>query len=195
MKTDHTTAHQLRTTPMRKTRGISLVIVMIFLVILSVLGVSAVQTSTFSSRIARNESDRNLALQAAEAALRDAEQDTKSLKFDNSLCVAGAAGCRASPINRGNGFDNLCTLGLCDPTQFATPVWEDTTKWTATGGSVAYGTNTGASALPVVARQPRYLIEYFSFFETTVYRITVIGYGASSSSQVMIQSTVKALAI
>ena len=195
MKTHKPIFRQLGSGALRKTRGISLAIVMIFLVILSVLGISAVQTSTFSSRIARNESDRNLALQAAEAGLRDAEQDTKSLKFDNTPCVAGSARCRASPINRGNGFDNLCTLGLCDPALFANPVWEDKTKWTATGGSVAYGTNTGATDLPVVSQQPRYLIEYFSFFETTVYRITVIGYGASPSSQVMIQSTVKALAI
>jgi type IV pilus assembly protein PilX len=49
-------------------RGISLVIVMIFLVILSVLGITAMQGSTLSSRIARNEADRNLAFQAA---LRD----------------------------------------------------------------------------------------------------------------------------
>lgn len=53
-------------------RGISLVIVLIFLVILSMLAVVAIQNSTFSARIAGNEADRTLAFQAAEAALRDA---------------------------------------------------------------------------------------------------------------------------
>lgn len=177
-----------------KQHGISLVIVMIFLVILSVLGVSAMQSSTFSSRIARNESDRNLAFQAAEAAMHDAEQDVKNLKFDNTACVAGAAGCRADLIYKGNGFDNLCTSGLCDPQQFSTPVWEDKTKWTTSGASVSYGTYTGSAGLPIVAQQPRYLIEFFGFDNSTVYRITTVGFGASTSSQVMLQSAIKALA-
>lgn len=175
-------------------RGISLVIVMIFLVILSMLGVSAMQSSTFSSRIARNESDRNLAFQAAEAALRDAELDIKNVRFDNSLCLSGATGCRADLLNRGNGFDSSCTLGLCDPTQISTTVWEDATKWTGSA-SVAYGTYTGSSPLPVVAQQPRYLLEYFPLGDSTVYRVTAVGYGANTSTQVMLQSAVKALPI
>ena len=176
-------------------RGISLVIVMIFLVILSALGVTAMQSSTFSSRIARNESDRNLAFQAAEAALRDAELDIKNLRVDNSLCTTSTAGCRTELISRGDGFDGSCTLGRCDPSQIATPVWEDTTKWATTGASVAYGTYTGAAALPVVAQQPRYLLEYFPLGESTVYRVTAVGFGANTSTQIMLQSAVKALPI
>ena len=172
--------------------GISLVIVMIFLVILSVLGVTAMQSSSLGSRIARNESDRTLAFQAAEAALRDGELDVKNLKADNTACVAAAAGCRVENISRGNGFDTSCTLGLCDSRAFTTPVWEDTTRWATTGASVAYGTYTAAAAIPVVGQQPRYILEYFPLGDSVVYRITAVGFGANTSTQVMLQSAVKA---
>ena len=168
---------------------------MIFLVILSVLGISAMQGSTLSSRIARNESDRNLAFQAAEAALHDAELDIKNLRIDNSLCLPTVTGCRAERINRGDNFVATCTLGLCDPTQISTPVWEDTTKWASGGGSVTYGTYTGAATLPIVVQQPRYLLEYFQLGDATVYRITAVGYGANSTTQIMLQSAVKALPV
>jgi type IV pilus assembly protein PilX len=185
-------------TPMYKTdssspqRGISLIIVMIFLVILSVLGVSAMQTSTLGSRVARNEADRTLAFQAAEAALRDGELDIKNLKADNSACVAASPGCRVLNLNRGDGFSSACTLGLCDSRTFTTPVWEDTAKWTTTGDSVAYGAYTAAAPLPVVGQQPRYILEYFPLGDSVIYRITAVGFGANTSTQVMLQSTVKA---
>lgn len=174
-------------------RGISLVIVMIFLVILSVLGVSAMQGSSLSSRVARNASDRSLAFQAAEAALKDAERDVKYLRFDNSTCAPTITGCRAEKLRGGNGFDASCPTGLCDPTQISTPVWEDSTKWASSGASVAYGTYTGSASLPVVGQQPRYLVEYLPLGDTTVYRITAVGFGANTSSQVMLQTAVKVL--
>lgn len=173
-------------------RGISLVIVMIFLVILSVLGVSAMQSSTLGSRVARNEADRTLAFQSAEAALRDGELDIKNLKANNTACVAASPGCRVENISRGDGFDTSCTLGLCDSRAFTTPVWETTSRWTTTGASVAYGTYTAAAALPVVGQQPRYILEYFPLGDSVIYRITAVGFGANTSTQVMLQSTVKA---
>ena len=172
--------------------GVSLVIVMIFLVILSMLSISAMQTSTLSSRVARNEADRTLAFQAAEAALRDGELDIKNLKADNTACVAATTGCRTENINRGDGFTTTCPLGLCDSRTFTSPVWEDNTKWATTGSSVAYGAYTGAAALPVVSQQPRYLLEYFPMGDSVVYRITAVGFGANTSTQVMLQSAVKA---
>lgn len=180
----------------RAQRGISLVIVMIFLVILSMLGISAMQSSTFSSRIARNESDRNLAFQAAEAALRDAELDIKNLRADGTACTPLIVGCRAEGIHRGDSFDGACTDGRCDPADIVTgPVWENTANWSGTGASIVYGTYTGAPGLPVVVQQPRYLLEYFPLGDSTVYRVTAIGFGANASTQIMLQSAVKALPI
>ena len=190
-----------------KQQGISLVIVMIFLVILSVLGVSAIQTSTLSSKVARNQLDRTLAFQAAEAALRDAELDLNNKKFDKvTKCTAGASDCRATLITSGgsnfgndtsaNPAANRCNLGLCstdDPIAGALPFWEERNRWTNANDSVVYGTNTGATGLPVVAQQPRYMIEYFKQGDESVYRITSLGFGASASTTIMLQTAYKAL--
>lgn len=178
-----------------KERGVSLVLIMIFLVVLSGLGITAMQTSTFSARIASNESDRNLAFQAAEAALRDAENDIGYRRFDATPCSPAIAGCRAEAFEGLLNFDTACTAGLCDTVgaAAATAFWETATIWGAAGVSVAYGTHTGAAALPVVVRQPRYLIEGFQvgLDGSTVYRVTAVGFGANESSQIMLQTAVK----
>lgn len=174
-------------------RGVSLVLVMIFLVILSMLGISAMQSSTLSSRIARNETDRNVAFQAAESALRDAENDIAYRRFDRTACTPSTMGCRTFEglLN----FDVACTDGLCDTVgaALATNIWETAAIWATTGSSVAYGTHTGAAGLPLVFRQPRYIIEGFQtgLDGSTVYRVTAVGFGASESTQIMLQTSVK----
>ncbi|MEJ8821833.1 PilX N-terminal domain-containing pilus assembly protein [Variovorax humicola] len=170
---------------LQRQRGISLFIVMMFLVILSILGITAMQSSNLSARVAGNEADRTLAFQAAEAALRDAEKDIKG------LCTSG---CRSTPISpeTADQFDTTCALGLCLPNA-TTPVWEQKDNWTVAGRAADYGAFTGSAALPVVARQPKYLIEYFKLGESFVYRVSATGYGATLSTQVLLQTSVKAL--
>jgi type IV pilus assembly protein PilX len=177
--------------------GISLVIVLIFLAILSILGVTGMQNATFASRIAGNEADRTLAFQAAEAALRDAENDIKSLTFEGDNC---STNCRADPIYRGNGFGYDCSLGRCIKTVGGAPVWESSAVWDdynnddASAKSVMYGRYTQTTVrptLPVVSRQPRYILEYFNQGDYAVYRITAIGFGASNSTRAMLQAAVK----
>lgn len=179
--------------PKKMQRGVSLVIVLIFLAILSGLAITAIQSSTFSSRIAGNESDRTLAFQAAEAALRDAEYDIYNVIADGTTpCSTATPVCRADPIYRGNGFDTTCPLGRCIPNA-STPVWEVSANWDATSTkSVGYGTYTGATALPVVSRQPRYMLEYFSINGYAVYRVTAIGFGANDTTRAYLQTSVKA---
>ena len=187
--------HQHHTNKSNHQRGISLVIVMIFLVILSVLGISAMQSSTLSSRIARNEADRNLAFQAAEAALRDGELDVRNQRFDRSKCDPSIAGCRAKQIDGKTRFDSACTEGRCAFIDGAAPVWETAAKWGASGASVGYGTYTGAANIALVSRQPRYLLEALQQDDLAgklpIYRITAVGFGASGSTQVMLQSVVR----
>jgi type IV pilus assembly protein PilX len=194
-----------RMTALRPTQaGISLVIVMIFLVILSGLAISAMQGSTFSARVAGNESDRTLAFQAAEAALKDAENDLNSFLSTGTACPSGSSTCRAVPIYRGDDFDASCSNGRCasDPLlPPPSPFWETASNWSnaspasnsaISNGSVVYGFYTGATALPVVSQQPRYLIEYFKQGDFSVYRVTAVGYGASATTQAILQTAVKA---
>jgi type IV pilus assembly protein PilX len=182
---DYPQAHSLQ-------KGISLPIVLIFLVVLSILGVSIIQGSTFGSRIARNESDRLLSFQAAEAALRDAETDIRFQRANGTPCPVGGVACRTDAIN-GSDFNAACTNGLCEFSTTSTNVWEASSIWATSGASVLYGRYTGAANLPIVARQPRYLIEYFTLNESAVMRVTAVGYGASENTKTMLQTSVKVL--
>jgi type IV pilus assembly protein PilX len=186
-------------------KGVSLIIVLMFLVILSGLAVTAIQGSSFASRIAANEADRTLAFQAAEAALRDAEYDIRGLRADGvTLCAdpspathTSKVNCRVQRIYFGDGFNTTCPLGRCvraspPPVTPPDPVWEIAANWSATSvTSVIYGENTGALDLPVVSRQPRYMIEYFKQGDVPVYRITAVGFGANESTQAVLQSAIK----
>lgn len=54
--------------------GTALVVALVFLLLMTLIGVTAMQTTTLQERMAGNERDRNLAFQAAEAALRAGEE-------------------------------------------------------------------------------------------------------------------------
>lgn len=174
--------------------GAALVTGLIFLVILTLLGVTAMQTSTMEERMSGNARDRNIAFQAAEAALRDAERDIRCQKIDGSVqdtkrnigCISGMT-----------GSDSSCTNGLCcvinapglacvEP---STPVYLGFSLSVAP--SVAYGTYSAAPAIPEVDKQPRYLIEPFQKKQVNYYRITARGYGANANTQVTLQEIYK----
>jgi type IV pilus assembly protein PilX len=61
-------------------RGVVLFISLILLLVLTMTGVSAVQTTSLEQQTARNARDRMLAFQAAESALRDAERVIDALE-------------------------------------------------------------------------------------------------------------------
>ena len=74
--------------------GVSLVVVLLLLVIVSMLGVASMQIATMGERGARNDRDQQLAWQSAEAALVDAEID---LAGPNSAAVSRTAAVAANP--------------------------------------------------------------------------------------------------
>jgi len=53
--------------------GVALVVALVFLLVLTILGVTAMQSATLQERMAGNLRDRNVGFQAAEAALRVGE--------------------------------------------------------------------------------------------------------------------------
>ncbi|HVY81427.1 MAG TPA: PilX N-terminal domain-containing pilus assembly protein [Steroidobacteraceae bacterium] len=61
----------------RGERGASLIVALIFLVIMAMLGVTVASVTGLEQRMASNTRDRDLALQAAEAALHDAQERLK----------------------------------------------------------------------------------------------------------------------
>lgn len=185
--------HRLPAVP---ARGFTLLAILVMIVVLGFLALAAVGTSIVQERMAGNARDRNVALQAAEAGLRDAELD-----IETNLSVS-------------SGFSDACPTGLCLPPSMTASGAQSAPMWTAidwAANARAYGSITTAAALKgsnneVLATQPRYFVEMLPSLPpaagssvcmgcTTVaaeraraYRITVRATGVRDSTVVMLQS-------
>lgn len=176
--------------------GSSLVVVLVLIVCVAFIGIAAMGSSSLQERMSGNSRDRNLALEVAEAALRDAEKDVK-----DNLSMASA-------------FNETCDNGLCLPPSTAAsapssvPIWK-TINWDTK--SRTYGSATGASAIvgpgnTALAKQPQYIVELLPELPGYLggssiclncaapsggqaFRITVRAFGARDTTMVMLQST------
>ncbi|MEW5892533.1 MAG: PilX N-terminal domain-containing pilus assembly protein [Pseudomonadota bacterium] len=158
-------------------QGAALIMTLIFLVLLTMIGVTSVRVSTLEERMAGNTSDRYRAFQAAEAALRDCE----SVLQQASLPA----------FNNTNGYYQPAAVG-------ATPRWKSI-NWSSSTASREYsGTFSG------VGSKPRCIIEEMPAMqmatsggslkagtpqpELGVYRITARGTGVTGDTVVMLQT-------
>lgn len=183
--------------------GAALVVGLIFLVILTLLGLTAMQTGILEERMAGNSRDRNIAFQAAEAALRDGEHDVLGVQPNGSVITT------TRPTGRIQGMQaatSACSTGLCcNPSasgltcvEPATPVYTQLKPNVSPG--VVYGTYTGAtqivytvgSNVQALPAQPQYLIEPFMGGTGDKYfRISARGYGVNTSTTVTLQEIYK----
>jgi type IV pilus assembly protein PilX len=166
--------------------GFSLITILMMMVVLVSLALAGMNSSLVQERMAGNARDRNIALQAAEAALRDAEADIEA-----NLTVASA-------------FVTACTGGLCLPPSMTSnsptsqPLWQ----------SIDWGASAGKSrtyALPGVSAPPRYIVELLPVLPPVsgqsaslgnsnedaaqAFRISVRATGLRASTVVILQST------
>lgn len=91
--------------------GVSLIIVLMFLVAITGISLWAARYSMMSEGMARNEMDREAARQAAESALRDAERDIMNITattLPNASCTRART---RPPI--ATDFSANCAQGLC----------------------------------------------------------------------------------
>jgi type IV pilus assembly protein PilX len=168
--------------------GFAMTTALIFLFALLWLGIASMKNNSMQERMVGNSKDENIAFQAAEAALRDAELDV-SLNLLANL-----------------PFSAACLNGLCLPASLqgnTTPVWESI-SWSDSSVTRSYGQYTNATALPGVAIQPVYIVERLSSVDASAgesigmgirptsvgqaYRITVLATGARAETKVMLQS-------
>jgi type IV pilus assembly protein PilX len=165
-------------------RGVALFISLVLLLVLTIIGVSAVQTTSLEERMARNSHDSVLAFQSAEAALREAENFLQT------------------NVNTTATFTPAGNNGL-----WRAPDYGQTERWQQAG--IWSGANSVVAATPVqnVAEPPRYIIEWVASVQRTenpallgssyatlfdrieVFRITARGVGGSRNARVVLQST------
>jgi len=180
------------TTRFSSQHGSALITALSILLVLTVLGVSAMSTSALQERMAGTARDAEVAFEAAEAALRAAEtylqNSYDASDFDNTGGTGGRYAMYASS---------------------APDRWKDETNWTTSGKHAVYSTYSGN----VGSNYPLFIIERvnatldsaasesnameastYSNRETEitgnvgVFQITARGYGLSSNSRVMLQS-------
>jgi type IV pilus assembly protein PilX len=176
----------------RRQRGISLVVILMFLVVMTLMGLSASLMSISGEKMAGNSRDQSIALQAAEAALRDARTDIITTRQFGGHRT-GATGTCDSP-----DFKGFCTAhsGASDVAITDSDYLENKAR------SVGLGEITKQTSTVVgVSATPRYLIEAIP--DNTgggsvevgsaryIYRITAIGYGANQNTKVIVQEVVR----
>jgi type IV pilus assembly protein PilX len=156
-----------------------LVVGLIFLAMLSLMGIAAYSSATQEERMAGNTRDRLRAFEAAETSLRD--------------CEAPLGGIGGLPAFNGTG-------GMyAAPPVTALPMWE-TVDWKDATAVRVLGTSIADVALP-----PRCIVEEMlvlngrppdgaismgqQLVPQTVYRVTAMGFGMSTSTSTITQST------
>ena len=181
-------------------QGVSLIMVMLIMVVVSMLGIGGVQIAMMAERGSRNDRDMQIAFQAAEAALIDAEFDITS-KFTASKRAV-------NPFDKENAtflFLQDCgssgdSLGLCaeNPTG-QVPAWlkVDFTDAATGAKTVEFGKFTGR-AFPVGTvgiqpyKKPRYIIELVNDYKnpgaSPFFRVTAMGFGPRPDIQVILQT-------
>ena len=172
--------------------GAALITVLLVLLVVELLGVAAAQIALMSERSARSNRDTEIAWQAAESALADAELDITTARanlFDGKNAAAFVVGCGTSGTSK----------GLCANTGTDKPAWltVDFASTDDTAPTVAYGHKTNRTfnmgsfgVRPVQA--PRYIIELLPDTSGTpgstfVYRVTAMGFGPRKEIQAVLQ--------
>jgi type IV pilus assembly protein PilX len=190
--------------------GFVMVTAVLFLLVLTILGLSSMGGTILEEKMTGFYRDRQIAFEAAEAALRDGELDALSSRISGA--TGFAAGCGSSTSG------STADAGLCAVETDGTPIWvdfeSDSTKKTGwVNGddethSVPYHQFTvpdpderELQKIPGVAKQPRYIIEAIKVASQQLklnatqsykyaYRITAVGFGRRATTRVLLQSIV-----
>lgn len=197
--------------------GVAMLVVLVFTLALTGIAIVSARLALLGEGVARNQLDLQVARQAAEAALRDAEKDL--MIVNGGMAIPGAACSRniERPVMAQTvQFTKTCARGQCSFDQnqrgqidfskasesrqdFAEAWWpiDRGGRWGEAGkdssqcdfsGGVPLGTFTGALPIQGAAYQPEYLIEAILRGEDTYFRITARGFGYRKATEVVLQS-------
>jgi type IV pilus assembly protein PilX len=161
--------------------GAALITSLLMLLVMTLIGVTAMQITNLEEKMAGNLRDRNLAFQSAETALRAGER-----------CVSAANGLQDCVTGLYSQDDYNRDGAASDPLPLL-----DLSLWSSSGVMVYGGANLAA-----VSASPRYVVEEMPFLcapvslelapvERCYFRVTGRGLGGTTSAEVILQSVHK----
>lgn len=157
-------------------QGSALIIGLIMLVVLSMIGLSSLQTTMLQERMAGNLRERSLAFEAAEVALREGEMVARNNFVNNA--PPGSAFSGPGLFDRMEG--NPVAFDLTDANLQINGVAIDTVQQTV--APPRYIVERQEPWSPVLGGEEYGRLESF--------RITAIGYGGTLDAVVILQSTI-----
>ena len=195
--------------------GFSLIVALMMLIVIIILGISASQMAINEERGARNDRDRQVAFQAAEAALKDAEfeilgvgapsctqpgqfghmRELTNTCFDERSRIGFVLGCSSATDNEGLCDFDAATPAYLNPLVdfFADAKGAPSPRTTRYGQHTHHAYPTSSNSFP-----PRYIIEVVpknvaldSCSDPNclkhMFRVTAMGFGTNPNSQVVLQ--------
>lgn len=180
---------------MKQQRGAVLVVSLLLLLVMTVLALGASQTTRLQERMSANMRDRDLALEAGEAGLRNGERIIDSLTVAPSPCTSG----------RCQIYDRAIlptTMGFQTQAWWTANAWSyitdatfSTTRHTASSGGLISGSGMAGADPQFVVEEVEEVADALSVPPTgpppsrLYYRITSAAQGGSAAAQVVLQST------
>lgn len=169
--------------------GAALITGLIFLVVLTMIGITAARMSTLEERMSGNMRDRSVAMQAAELALRDAERDVNNSVTASARDISGITDFTS---DCGDATGTTADDGLCYSGPGVATTIIAGNDFAGAIATTAYGDYTNAPDIAGLSAQPRYAIEGIrktppGFGDVYYYRITVRAQGVNPNTVVWLQ--------
>ncbi|MDH5190310.1 MAG: PilX N-terminal domain-containing pilus assembly protein [Gammaproteobacteria bacterium] len=200
-------------------QGAALIVGLIMLLLMTILGVSSMSSSIMEEKMAGNTRDREIAFQAAEAALRAGEREIENSNNIHTIVFYNAGTDDGNTAVNNDG--DTCTDGYCTPSfhdenyadgvfgcsdaTFIPDRWDNCDTGTAAVGNNLnvwttagrYRTYTGSiTGIGQASQAPRYIIEFMGYIEplgggATTCAPAVTGYPGCTSDSKLFRITAR----
>ncbi len=164
--------------------GAALIVSLMLLIVLTLLGLSGMQSTIMQERMSNNVRDKGMAFQAAESAIRSGEDWVKSA--DTNTLRPNDVGTCTPPCN------------IVQLDDYANMTTENFSWWQTNARAFTFPSSTSNST---PAADPRFIVEYHSDIKQgysldptegppppSLYRITAIGVGGTTTAEAMIET-------
>ena len=168
-----------------KPQGFALFVVLVMMIVIAFLVVAAVQSYNTEMRISSNDSDRKMAMQLAESALRQGEAQ---IALDKAT------------VEDIDNYSETCVNGLClaaesEKSTNKTPAWQRSICGSGNTQSCleVNGVEVASANNEKIQKNPRYIIELMQDAATEkIFRVTARAWGVNNNTVVTVQSYVDA---